>query len=500
MGYSFLYRSFLSLFICILLTSGVSLGQSISKYHIGADIEAATVVTAHSAVPFWLRTNQYGVIPASGSAGLLQVRFWREYAKTDSLKKESKKMDWGFVINPVATYQKENNLRWILPEAHFKARFRALELYVGRRRELVGLGDSVLSSGFYAGSGNALPIPKIQFATVGYVPVAFRKFLAVNAGFAHGWNNDPPNIYGARLHQKHLYFRLGRPASKTKVYFGMNHQAIWAGHSDYLKNNPGFATDGKLPDSWKFYHYIVLGYTPKDWDQKGTLIYFDSYRIGNHLGSYDVAVDTRIMGKKLMLYHQHPYEDVSSFAFKNIPDGLYGASLHVNSATAYTHFRLTRLTVEFLTTKDQSGSQFDIPGSAFQGADNYFNHSQYTAGWSYRGRAIGTPFIAPGKDLDRSKPMAPRFFPNNRVNMWYAGAQGTYKNSLLLTIRASYSRNFGMFGDAFSPPRGQFSSFLSADLKMEKWYNTSIVAKLSVDKGDLFPDSYGGFIGVRKSW
>jgi hypothetical protein len=494
----YLFKGFL--FFVFLITFSRGVGQSISKYRIGIDIEAGGVLSSDERTPFWLRTNQYGAIPFHAPSALMQGKLWRDYAPVDSITKKSKVFDWGVVINPVASFEKVNKLGVIFPEAHFKVKYRFLELYGGRRREVAGLGDTTLTSGFYAVSGNALPIPKIQLATVGYVPFAFRKFLSINAAFSHGWMNNPPYISGARLHQKHLYFRLGRPASKSKFYIGINHQATWAGHSDYLKAKPDVAEDGRLPDSWKLYKYLVLGYTPKDWYKKAGFTSFDSYRIGNHLGSYDAAFETNIGGGRLLVYHQHPFEDVSSVAFQNFPDGLYGVNLVLNSSKILRGFKLTRLTLEMLTTKDQSGSQFYITGSVFQGADNYFNHSQYIGGWSYKDAVIGTPFIAPARDLELSKYGAPRFFPNNRVNMFYAGAQGKYGESLLLTFRASFSVNYGTPGAVIDPPLNQFSSLLAAQFQLKRFSNVSLLARLSADKGALIRNSYGGYLGVRRTW
>ena len=496
-----LFRISILLFLNVSL-SNYCVGQLKSSNFIPhASVEVGAFISPGSDMPFWLRTNQYGIIPGHSPAGIIQANVYRDYQKPDSSSKTNKKFDWGYVVNPVLTYDQDNKGRLVLPEAHFKVRFKKIEFYAGRRREVMGLGDSTLSSGFYAGSGNALPIPKIQIATIGFVPIAFRKFLSVNAGFGHGWINTPPYIYAARLHQKYVYFRLGKPASKTKFSFGLNHQAMWAGHSDFLKANPNLAVNGQLPDEWNLYQYIVLGYTPKNWYEKAGYTNFDSYRIGNHVGSYDAALETNIRGQKFMAYYQHPYEDVSSLLSKNFPDGLWGINWVPSSSNSqFRNFKLTRVTVEMLATTDQSGSEFWIPGSNYQGADNYFNHTQYTEGYSYMGSTIGTPFIAPGKDLDHSKYVSPRFFPNNRVNVFYFGAQAQYRTSLLLTMRASYSENYGTFQDTFTPYRSQFSSLVSAQVSLKKWSKTYVLAKLSVDQGELYTKSYAGYFGIKKTW
>jgi hypothetical protein len=487
-------------FSLLSLTFQAGYSQTLTRYKIGAEVEAAGIYATDELTPFWIRSNQYGAIPRNAPATLVQARLWRDYAPTDSTRKKPKNFDWGFVLNPVSTFDKVNKLNIVLPEAHAKVRFRFLELYAGRRREVTGLGDSTLTSGFYAGSGNAIPIPKVQIGTVGYVPFAFNKFLAINAAFGHGWINTPPYIYAARLHQKHVYFRLGRPQAKTKFYVGINHQVMWAGHSEYLKSQPDMAENGQLPDSWKLYKYVILGFTPNDWFNKPGFTSFDSYRIGNHLGTYDVALETKIDGNRLMFYHQHIYEDVSSLVFQNFPDGLYGVNMVLNYGHNFKGFRLTRLTAEVLTTKDQSGDEFYITGSAYQGADNYFNHSQYYQGWSYKDAVIGTPFIAPRADIDQSKFSSPRFFPNNRLNVFYLGAQGTYSESLLLTLRTSFSRNYGTPGADFSPPRSQFSALLSAQMKLKSMQSTTITAQLAADQGQLFRNSYGAYLGIKKAW
>lgn len=481
--------------LLILSLHQAATGQQRSGLH--GEIEAGSVLSSQSATPFWLRTNQYGIIPAQAPAGLLQAAIWKSYRQPDSAYR--RKWDWGFKVNPVLAYDRTENLKLLLVEANLKIRFGVLELWAGRRREVIGLGDTTLSSGFYAGSGNALPIPKIQLSTIGYVPLHFTKdFLAINAGFAHGWFNVP-YIQDARLHQKYLYVRLGKPASSVKFYAGVNHQVQWAGHSESLKQRPDVAANGYLPSDWGFYKYVVFSYTPKDWNTIAGYTSFDSYRVGNSVGSIDFGVEFTTRGKKMLAYYQHPYEDVSGILFLNVPDGLWGLSCAIQSDKPAS-FQLIRLALEFLTTKNQSGPTFYIPGSSYQGGDNYYNHGQYAEGWSYFGRTIGTPFIAPKQDFDPSYNLTGgQFFTNNRVNMWYVGVQARYRKSTFL-LRASYSQNYGTYNEPFLPIHGQFSGLLSAQIPVARWNNTAIVAKLAVDNGGLYTDAVGGYIGIKKSW
>jgi hypothetical protein len=232
------FNGFLPTFLfAFVLLSGVH-AQNSTKSGFGAAIEAGGLVSSTENTPFWLRTGQFGIIPTHAPAGIVQASVYKKYVFFDSLLQRPRKLDWNAGISPVATYDKQDKSRLVLPEAYASVRFRNTELYVGRRRELMGVGDSTLSSGFYSGSGNALPIPKIQIGTLGFTPLKFtRDFLSIHARFAHGWFNTA-YLDGVRLHQKFLYFRLGKPKSATKIIFGLNHNVLWAGHSEYLKQHP----------------------------------------------------------------------------------------------------------------------------------------------------------------------------------------------------------------------------------------------------------------------
>ncbi|MBD2753862.1 capsule assembly Wzi family protein [Spirosoma validum] len=489
-------RPFAVSVLFILCVHATAIGQQRSV--IQGELEVGSVFSSASTAPFWLRTNQYGIVPIQAPSGIFQAAIWKTYRTPDSV--HSRKFDWGFRLNPVLTYDRADKAQLLLPEANLSVRFKSIELYVGRRRTVTGLGDTTLSSGFYASSGNALPIPKIQIGTIGYAPLHFTKdFVAINAAFAHGWFNVP-YIQGVRWHQKHLYVRLGKPASALKFYAGVNHQVQWAGHADYLKDRPDVGDgSGYLPSDWSFYKYVVFSYTPKDWELIPGYTAFDSYRVGNSVGSIDFGVELNTKGSHLLAYYQHTYEDVSGLVFLNMPDGLWGISYSPKPVRS-SSFRVSRLTLEYLTTKSQSGSSFYIPGSTYQGVDNYYNHSQYNEGWSYFGRTMGTPFIAPRQDFDPSYNLpGGQFFINNRVNMWYVGLQATYRKALF-TLRTSYSRNYGTYNDPFKTDVPQFSSLLAAQIPMFRLTNTYLVAKFALDNGGLYTKASGGYIGFKKNW
>ena len=449
--------------------------------------------TGTTLLPFWLQTNRYGTAPRSAPAASLQAGVWKTYSRPDTARPTHHRFDWRFGVSAVTNAAAQSQL--LLPEAYLAAKFGRIEVLAGRWQQLHGVGDSTLSSGFVAGSANALPIPKVQLSTRGYVPIGFLgKWLAINAGLGHGWFNIP-YIQQSYLHQKYLYLRFGKPAAHVRVQVGLNHQVQWGGRADYLLNTP-LAVDGKLPSALKYYPYIFFAVNPGEWENADFTSFDGAYRIGNHVGSIDFAVEARNRLGNWLLYHQHPYEDVTGLLFFNFPDGLTG--LRWQGTAGRGRFKIEHIVAEFLTTMNQSGPTFDF-SARFQGADNYFNHSQYREGWSYLGRSIGSPFVAPGTTL-RADARKSQFFPNNRVEAGYVGARGRFGQRAAWTTRLAYSRSYGTYSEPYATSFGQFSGQITTQWTLTRWPGTSVSGSVAVDRGELLPPSAGLLVSLKKQW
>ena len=419
----------------------------------------------------------------------------KDYVPPDTLRHQAHRFGWGFAVYPVMNLGSQSQI--LLPEAHLKLHYGAVELWAGRRRELIGLGDSLLSSGFVIGAGNALPIPKIQLATRGYVPLKFLKsFVAINAGYAHGWFTNT-YIQGSYLHQKYLYWRFGKPKSFLKVHVGLNHQVQWGGHADYLLTSP-YALNGRLPSSFSYYGNVVLATRPNDIENDDYTSFDGAYRIGNHVGGHDLGIELTTSHETMLLYFQHPFEDASGLLFQNLFDGLAGFKWQRLTDNTSAVLRLNHLVVEFLTTLNQSGPTFWIPNSIYQGADNYFNHGQYREGWSYRGQAIGTPFIAPQTDF-RADIVPSAFFPDNRVEVYYAGAEGRFTKKLYWTTRLAYSRHYGTYAYRFDHPLAQFSFLVSTRTDLGRSGKTQLHTAVAIDHGQLYPETVGATLSLLRT-
>ena len=488
-------RSVIRLFWLIVFSGSIPLEglaqpRTVSGWH--AQLEGGGWLANGPVHAFWLQANQYGSVPPTVPAATLRADVWKTYSPPDTTAFRGR-FDWCTGLQLVGNLT--DNPQLLLPVIYAKLRWKDLELSAGRWRQLTGLGDSTLSSGFINGSNNALPIPKIQLGTLGYVPLRFtQRWLAVNAGYGHGWFMNT-YIQGSYLHQKYFYLRGGKPTSRLKVYLGLNHQVQWGGQADYLKGSP-VAIDGKLPSAFSYYPDIVLGLRPREWSTPGYTNFDGAYWFGNGLGSEDIGAELATSMGTWLLYHQHIYDDYSGLVWQNLPDGLTGLSWH-RAGGAGRHW-LNRVVVEYLSTMDQSGASFDL-SSAYQGEDNYFNHSQYREGWSYRGRTIGTPFIMPQADVQPGA-RGGQFFPNNRLKMGYLGASGQLGTGLDWFLRLSYSQNYGAYSSPYPTSFGQLSALINLQWQLPTLANTRLTASVAIDQGALLPNTLGSFIGLRKNW
>ena len=443
--------------------------------------------------PFWLRANQYGTVPLQAPALRLSAGFHVDYRSADSVHARPR-ADWGyganFVVNAGQTTQ------FLLPEAYVKGRLGAFELYAGRSRELVGLVDTLLTTGAYIWSGNALPIPKIQIGLPNFTPIPFTKgILSVMGVFAHGWfENTDRLVKGSYLHQKYVYGRLGKPTWPFRLYAGFNNQVFWAGSAAPGVLSPSVSTNGQLPSSLKYFPAVVLGTRGTQIDQIVTS--FEDNRIGNHLGSIDVAADLTIGRWNAYVYRQFVYDDGSLFYGTNLEDGLNGLRLKNLRQPTGAAFFLRQLTVEYLFTGSQGGDEFVITEEKRRGRDNYFNHSQFLDGWLYYRRTIGTPFLTPEREITPNNGTG---VFNNRVSAFHLGLSGLLFDTIDLTARLSVSRNAGTYSNVFPTILTQYSGLLTASIPLRVLGGVVVNGSVAIDRGGLLPSSVGAYVGLRKT-
>ncbi len=415
-----------------------------TEYRVEAGLFSATAGTN----PFWVRSNQNGEVPLESSGFTVRAALQRDYAP-----RADTKFSYGYGVRGVVNAGKTN--QFLLSEAYGKIRFGAFELSAGRRREVMGLVDSVLSSGSYVWSGNALPMPKIQLSIPEYTPVLKNGLIAIKGNYAHGWFGTGDSVANYYLHQKSFSVRLGKPDWRFKIHAGFNHQVQWGGTVLYPRFDSGvritqFGTD------WQSYLFVVTGkslYADKSLFALDTLTITNNAasaeggnRVGNHLGTVDFGVEYEDEHNRWFFYRQSIYEAGALFRLNNIADGLTGLSLnrkHVKQG-------IQRVVLEYLHTSSQGGPLSSSRAGTIpqlRGYEDYFNNGRYIDGWVYNHQTIGTPFIMPlayTTGLPQNLAKNPYYIVNNRVNALTLGVKSRY-GPLDLVTRLSVSNNLGNY-------------------------------------------------------
>ncbi|PWJ60377.1 capsule assembly protein Wzi [Dyadobacter jejuensis] len=452
-----------------------------------ASVEIYGLSSSNNITPFWLHANQYGIIPKDSPTGALKVsiqKFWPAASTTN----EPRKFRVGIGAEVVGNRSQNNEI--LLPQAYVAMRYKGWELSVGRKKQNVGLADSTLGMGSYAWSGNAMPLPKIQLGTMGFIDVPFTKgWLAFNAFYSDGFfEKNRPYTSDLLFHQKALYLRIGNQNSRLKLIGGINHQVQWSGYSPYETIN------GKMPSGIKNYFRAVTG---KLYPVGEELTPFDyENRVGNHLGTIDFGLQYLGFNYHWFFYRQNIYEDGSLFTLNNLADGLNGVTIKKQNSYG-SNFEINQITLEYLYTKSQGGSQWDR--TIILGRDNYFNHAQVRDGYSYFNRTIGTPFIPPSSDTEWRWP-AYWFTANNRVAALHLGLQGSVFQKVLWMSKLSVSNNSGIYDVPFEGNPKQFSGILSLQTHLSILGGSTLKGSVAADMGDLYRKSVGFSLGLRKDF
>jgi len=456
-------------------------------------VEVGGIASTSHRTPFWLRANQFGIVPLSAPAGILRVgtaALW----KGDS----SRHQPWFVSYGVEGVLNAGRNTRALLPEAYVTAGRGGWYIRAGRKREIIGLGDTLLSSGFYSWSQNALPMTKVQVGTSRFIPIPYTGgLLAFQFLYAHGWVPNTDSTTGAFLHQKAAFGRLGKPNWRVKGYLGVIHHGQFAGTVPFTSR--GITQSGRLPSSFRDYLAVVTVSQPKNVENYSPHELLN--QVGNHLGSIDFGAEYEGRAMNALFYYQHAYDDKSGVAFVNFPDGLWGLRLKWKGGNRRV-FRIDQLTLETLNTMSQSGSQLNINSRMYEGIDDYFNHDQYLNGWTRSGQTIGTPFLTPREEVVPEyysvSGRRRRYIVNNRVQIGHLALIGSLNTRFSFQAIFTFSRNQGIIWNPFAETVNQYSGAVLLKWLVPGLNQTSVHAVLAVDQGELIPNSIGGRISVQK--
>ncbi|MCF0075253.1 capsule assembly Wzi family protein [Dyadobacter sp. CY261] len=433
-----------------------------------------------SQVPFWLSNNQNGIIPTKGSFAGIKASFHRVYNQNNP-----RFLQWSGGVEAVGIAGKNSSV--FFTDLFIAGKAGPVELSVGQRKEMIGLADSSsLTSGSFALSQNYRPYPKIQLSTPKFVNIipgndiigfkfTYSDGILGPSGVHYGNVSSVDETY---LHHKAFYLKLGKRRHKLNLFAGFNHQVIWGGEDKIF-------TGGLKRSS--AYEYVVFG---KSWL---------SSRVGNHFGTIDLAAEWKGSRWDVFLYRQSIYEDGSLSDLSNVADGLNGLRFKKKSRPGPSDgISVNTVLLELIYTKNQGGAVFDFNTSTF-GMDDYFNHYVYNRGWSYKGRTLGSPIIAPQSsfrpELQSSSTL---FTPNNRIIAYHLGADISWKD-LNFSLKGTHSVNLGTYRRPFSETLHQTSFILNAEKSLSASRKDYLTLSLAADIGKLYPNNMAIMVGWRKS-
>ena len=475
---------FLYLFVLLFFTSSAnSQIFKIPEY----SIETGATLSKGTQTPFWLLSNQYGLITPDRFNGWIKLGF-----KTNLSAEKNFDYDYGLEV----TDRLSNANTLYLQQAYLRLKFYFLNFQVGSLEETFGNQDSSLSSGGLLWSGNARPMPKVSLLVPEYTVIPFTKgYLEFKGGISHGWFEDNRYVKNAWLHHKYIYFQLG---GKLPVHFhyGLHHFAQWGGNStDSLV--------GKLPQSFNDFLRVFF---VKAGDE--TAPYSDQiYVLGNHLGSRNFGLDLDFSRLKIGIYWQTIIEDKSGWYWGNNKDGLWGIYFHLRDR----NHLINGVGYEFINTTDQSGLHVEywllngtryytpVSGGVLHyagGNDNYFNHGFYQFGWTYHRMTIGTPLITSPVVLNSSYPESEYMF-NNKITGHHFSLEGKYKY-LLYKLFLTYSLNFGTNSHPLDPALSQYSFLMNIQLVNKLPWGMNAGLSAGYDHGKLIGNNTGLMIIISK--
>lgn len=474
-----------------------------------ASLETQIGFSTNKTVPFWTRSNQFGSIPASGLSNSWIGTFHKKYREKNI--DYSTSFDWG--VDLQARVNLANQSSFQLIEGAVKAKWWIFEARLGRTKDIIGfVGDSTLSSGSFAVSGNTLGIPKIEIRIPEYYRLPILDgLISLKGNFAHGWlgkRYHNPSLFlipsddyrlNTYYHSKSLYGRIGKESWLVNLYGGINHQAHWG-------NEKKIYGDVFQLSNLHTFKYVLLGQA-----YSNTII--GSSKIGNHIGAIDMGLSLDLDNLRFMGYRQSFYDIGAISKLANIRDGLQGITVKNKfySKQQARKFSWESLLLEYFYSKDQAGYPWSIRTAS--GDEDYYNNTYYLDGWSYKGRGIGTPLIIMANEAKEGQISNPvKYFISNRVSALHLGAKmRTFKTNLLLKL--TFAKHYGNFstsqwgasgGSFFNLPYGLFvpveqtSFIVSSTRNWKEKFKYSVI--LAGDFGTMLNNTVGVYFSIKRDW
>lgn len=363
-------------------------------------------------LPFWMHVNRDGRVDQKSANALNYIEANSKLFENDNFDIETGAS--------ISTRISDDPVMF-LDKAYLKIRAFDFKFLGGRFIDPLTEKENELSTGSFMYSRNATPIPKIAFATDGFVDIpGTRGIVRYNGLFGHGWFENDRYVRNAYLHEK--YFYLSIKYAFFEAVGGIVHNVQWAGVSE--------GSRGKLPSGWGTFKEVVFASGSSDPDAPGGE---QSNAVGNSVAAYDFSLGLFFDKVDLRAYRLFYLEDKVSTRFRSPWDGVWGLSAKPKGVPL-----VQNILWEYINTKKQDSFDFEPYGTA-----SYYYNGIYRTGWTYGRRVIGNPLIlTDGSDGSTGRPIY-----NNIIIAHHAGISGSLSSHLNYKLLYTFSRNYGTYAD-----------------------------------------------------
>lgn len=447
-----LYKVHLTILLMVMSCSRM-MAQDASRltHDVEASIEASATVSSGEFAPLWLSSNRQGIVSPYGKSSFERVGVFRS-TTADSTRQ------WRIGYGLDLTLNQNAQSTFFIHQAYAQIDYKKLSITIGSKEREIDLRNNELTSGGLSQGINAQPIPELLLE-VGYFDVPWtNKWVNMRARLGYGalldgawqkqWIGDPSVMkYSSNMlyHEKAAYLRFGKKTSKIPLVFeaGLQMYCMFGG-THYNVSGRGHYETTTLrhsEDAASFLH-ALLPFGSHDVTD-GT----SPNAEGNHLGSYNMALEWSGKDWSVRGYFERFFEDHSQMFLEY---GLYDHLVGVEISAPENRY-VKNIVIEHISTKDQSGPVFHDKSSSIpmqiSGKDDYYNHNIHV-GWQYYGMTIGNPLLtSPIYNSNHTF-----YFYNNRVEAWHFGLQGTPSKQLDWRMLLTFVNNLGSYStgiDAF---------------------------------------------------
>lgn len=488
-----IFTSALIVFSFTNLTAQNNYSTNATSYGINAFGSAAT----GDNTPFWITSNQYGIVPLEAGNGYLDVEVFH-------FQNLNKGFKWGAGLDLIASAPRYKNA--YIQQLFIEFGYKNLFLTIGSKEQYRSLWDKNLSSGDMMQSANARPIPEINIHIPDFIVVPYtRGWLQLKGNVAVGRSFDSnylgdfiqkeqTYIKNVLWHHKSGFIRIQDTKNDFPIFLtlGLQHTVQWGGTS----TNPAI---GKQPQSFKDFIRVFFG---KQGDE-GASISDQINALGSHHISYDFQLGFKKADWSLQAYYQHLSADRSGLLLYNGTDGLWGGQLELKKVSW-----LKKVVIEYFTTKNQSGPfhfiDFDhekYPGRG-GGGDNYYNNGEYVTGYSYFNRGVGSPLV-PAPEYNTNGKLG---FSSTRVQDWHIGLEGDLSSQVSYRVLATIMNGWGTPYQPFLKKKTGTSCLIDIFYSHPKLTGWSFKGTAAADTGDVLGKKSLGFSfsvrkeGLLKTW